>query len=97
MYKEVQKNLTSISEAVRLTPLALNALSLKFMEKGWIPAGYHLSVDQIGTTALARILQDAKEFWVFVDMMKHTAGMDIIADILKCMFTNSYLYPSLPF
>ena len=87
-YKEVQRNLTAISDAIRLAPSALDALSVKFMEKGWIRAGDRLTADQIGTLALGRIALDANQFWDFVDILKETAGTDIIGSTLECTFTN---------
>lgn len=90
-YKAVQGNLTSISDAIRQTPSALGALTLKFVEKGWIRGGDNPTPDQICIMVLGRIELNANEFWNFLDILKDTEGMDIIACTLKCMFTTTVL------
>ena len=98
-YKAVQENLTLISDAIRQAPSALGAVTLKFVEKGWIRGGDNLTPDQICTMALGRIELDANQFGDFVDILKDTRGMDIIAHTLECTFTTTvlvsqYLSPS---
>lgn len=64
---------------------------MKFVEKGWIGGGNPLTPEEICIMALGRIEQDANQFRDFVDILKGTKGMDIMAGTLECTFTNALL------
>lgn len=85
-YKNVLTHLHEITEQLKLTPGAKDALTQKYQQREWIPIAENPNEDDLIKLALGRISTDVDDFNVFIDTLNSTVGMDnIVTKILSTL------------
>ena len=92
-YKAVLSHLEKLTTTLTVTPGSEGSLLLKFQELSWLAIGAVATAQELVTLALNRIETDVRDYEVFINMLKDTAGMEqvvkMIAGILDGSSINS--------
>lgn len=82
-YKAFMDVSTSLIETLKATPDARDALSNRFMQKGWIATTATSSESELVHLACNKIKQKASEYETVLKMLKEMEGMDIVVETLE--------------
>ena len=82
-YRAVLKNMGAIRKCLDVNDEAKAALTEEYMENEWID----ITAKNVSFAILAanRISNDASQYRTFMDMLKRTVGMDVVAKNIEGM------------
>ena len=82
-YKAVKNNFSDITNAIRMTPSAVDNMRQKFVQEDWLDPGRKPDEVELVNAALGRIQAKCSEFKVFIAILRDITGLDLIADKLE--------------
>ena len=88
-YKAVLSHLEKLTTTLTVTPGAESSLLLKFQELSWLAIGAVATAQELVTLALNRIETDVRDYEVFINMLKDTAGMEQVVKMIVGILDGS--------
>lgn len=77
-YKSVLVNLSIIHQHLQMNRIAKESMTLKYQQQEWLSITANPSALDLTAIALNRISTDARQYHIFMDMLKSVVGLDII-------------------
>ena len=82
-YTSVLGQMTTITDYLKVNNGSRDTLIQKYQQEQWIPITEQPDAGGLVTIALNRISTDARQYDVFIDMLKDITGMDIIVERIQ--------------
>ena len=82
-YTSVLRQMTTITDYLKVNNGSRDTLIQKYQQEQWMPILERPDANGLVTIALNRISMDARQYDVFIKMLKGIAGMDIIVEKIK--------------
>ena len=82
-YKSVLACNTNITDCLKVNKAAKRELNSEYQKRQWISVATTLNEEELVSLVLNRIENDARQYYILMEMLDNIAGMNLIVDNLK--------------